>query len=61
MDRADAAVEDPDRTLAAVLERVESAVVVDRATRSRTAASVRSGSSTAGSARSMVARGCGPP
>ena len=32
MDRADAAVEDPDRTLAAVLERVESAVVVDRAT-----------------------------
>ena len=32
MDRADAAVEDPDRTLAAVLERVETAVVVDRAT-----------------------------
>ena len=32
MDRADAAVEDPDRTVAAVLERVESAVVVDRAT-----------------------------
>ena len=32
MDRGDAAVEDPDRTLAAVLERVESAVVVDRAT-----------------------------
>ena len=32
MDRADPAVEDPDRTLAAVLERVETAVVVDRAT-----------------------------
>jgi MoxR-like ATPase len=30
MNRADAAVEDADRTLAAVLERVESAVVVDR-------------------------------